>query len=319
MGELREAIRASAQSQGVSATYLLAQAEMESGLDPSAKAVNSSAAGLFQFVESTWIEAIVRFNAGNESALPVSVRGLIAAGDRPALLRLRHDPVIASLVAAGFAKENAARLRGVLGRDATDSELYLAHFLGGSGARHFLGTWMRSPQASAVSLFPDAARSNRAIFFLKGGQARSLDDVKALLESKMARASAVHQVTSSEATRVISGDTETSQIQFDVHDISAIFSIKTAVRGKGIDAGALADDGLAMPRMGVVNRHALVGENAAATNGFAIWASSAATGLALDGVPSDAPRTAANDPGGGWLNEAVTPPEIPGNGRKSTS
>src|ERR1700722_7760748 len=49
------AIRQAAQATGTSFHYLLATAQVESGLDPQAGASTSSARGLFQFVEQTWL------------------------------------------------------------------------------------------------------------------------------------------------------------------------------------------------------------------------------------------------------------------------
>src|ERR1700735_2426208 len=49
------AIRQAAQATGTSFQYLLATAQVESGLNPQAGAATSSARGLFQFVEQTWL------------------------------------------------------------------------------------------------------------------------------------------------------------------------------------------------------------------------------------------------------------------------
>ena len=49
------AIRQAAQATGTSFQYLLATAQVESGLNPQAGASTSSARGLFQFIEQTWL------------------------------------------------------------------------------------------------------------------------------------------------------------------------------------------------------------------------------------------------------------------------
>ena len=51
---VQSAIARAATRTGVDFDYLLAQAKLESGLDPSAKAGTSSATGLYQFIDSTW-------------------------------------------------------------------------------------------------------------------------------------------------------------------------------------------------------------------------------------------------------------------------
>src|SRR5689334_19512162 len=52
------AIRDAAQATGTSFDYLLATARVESGLDAGAGASTSSARGLFQFIEQTWLSTL---------------------------------------------------------------------------------------------------------------------------------------------------------------------------------------------------------------------------------------------------------------------
>src|SRR6202167_5176061 len=49
------AIRQASQATGTSFNYLLATAQVESGLNPQAGASTSSARGLFQFIDKTWL------------------------------------------------------------------------------------------------------------------------------------------------------------------------------------------------------------------------------------------------------------------------
>src|SRR6201993_773975 len=57
------AIRQASQATGTSFSYLLATAQVESGLNPQAGAPTSSARGLFQFVEQTWLGTIKQSGA----------------------------------------------------------------------------------------------------------------------------------------------------------------------------------------------------------------------------------------------------------------
>ena len=57
---IRQAIGRAANRTGVDFTYLLNQAKSESGLDPSAKASGSSATGLFQFLDQSWLAVVKR-------------------------------------------------------------------------------------------------------------------------------------------------------------------------------------------------------------------------------------------------------------------
>ena len=94
-----------------------------------------------------------------------------------AILGLRNDPNAASLMAAEHASDNKDALEGTLGRDATGTDLYMAHFLGLGGAKKFLSGMQSNPYANAAALFPAAANANRNVFYTPSGQARSLTEV----------------------------------------------------------------------------------------------------------------------------------------------
>ena len=57
------AIQQASQATGTSFNYLLATAQVESGLNPQAGASTSSARGLFQFIETTWLATIKQAGA----------------------------------------------------------------------------------------------------------------------------------------------------------------------------------------------------------------------------------------------------------------
>src|SRR5215470_8553776 len=52
------AIRNAARATGADFQYLLATAQVESGLDPHASVSSSSAKGLFQFIDQTWLATL---------------------------------------------------------------------------------------------------------------------------------------------------------------------------------------------------------------------------------------------------------------------
>ena len=52
------AIRQAARLTGADFEYLLATAQVESNLNPNAQAATSSARGLFQFIEQTWLDTM---------------------------------------------------------------------------------------------------------------------------------------------------------------------------------------------------------------------------------------------------------------------
>ena len=166
---VQSAIARAATRTGVDFDYLLAQAKLESGLDPSAKAGTSSATGLYQFIDSTWLRTLDRHGAkhGMEWAdAAIGKNGRVADhATRDHLLSLRYDADTSSLMAAELTRENAAGLQTVLGREAEPAELYLAHFLGLGGAQKFLGALASNPDQSAAAMMPQAARANRSIFY----------------------------------------------------------------------------------------------------------------------------------------------------------
>lgn len=184
------AIARAAQATGVDFSYLLAQARLESSLDPSARAATSSAAGLYQFTRGTWLETLDRHGARHglgwvQNAIE---QGRIAdPGLRNQVLALRFDPDLSARMAAELANDNRAALLPVLGREPDSAELYLAHFLGAGGARTFLTALSRDPGQSAAALLPDAAAANRTIFYA-GGQPRSVGEVMGLMRNKVAQA-----------------------------------------------------------------------------------------------------------------------------------
>ena len=51
--DVRQALAQASRATGVDFAYLVAEASVETSLNPNAKAKTSSAAGLFQFIEST--------------------------------------------------------------------------------------------------------------------------------------------------------------------------------------------------------------------------------------------------------------------------
>jgi|GEM_PF-5693 len=207
--QVMDAIWSAAQHTGVDYNYLLAQAQLESGLDPMAKARTSSAAGLFQFIEGTWLRSLDRYGSQVQAFRASELVGTYKFGQngrsadtdlatRSERLEWRHDPRLASLVAAVYAQENGRHLKKVLGRRALSTELYVAHFLGTGGAVRFVSAWKRNPRLSAASLFPRAARANRAIFYTRSGRPRSLQNLLQHFEIKMNRALARLDLASAE-------------------------------------------------------------------------------------------------------------------------
>jgi hypothetical protein len=186
------AIRDAAKVTGAGFEYLLNTAVRESNLDPAAKAKSSSATGLFQFIDQTWLGTMKQSGAAlgyakYANAITQTSSGRYAVADpamRQEILALRKDPTANALMAGAFANANAKVLTERLGRKPTDGELYMAHFLGASGASRFISAAEAHPNAKAADLFPRAAQANNAIFYDKQGAAKSLKQVYAGLVSR---------------------------------------------------------------------------------------------------------------------------------------
>lgn len=193
---IEAAIADAARATSVDFNFLLAQAEVESAMDPEARAATSSATGLYQFIESTWLDTMkrhgARFGLGHVAdQIDLTASGSAYVSDdarREAILSLRSNPQVAALMAAGLAEDNRAHLMPILGRQPSHGELYLAHFLGAGGAGRFLSELQADPTQNAAALFARPAAANRAIFYAPDGTPRSLSQVMGLIEGKMGRA-----------------------------------------------------------------------------------------------------------------------------------
>ena len=179
------AIRQAAQKTSTDFNYLLATARIESNLNPSAQASSSSAGGLFQFIEQTWLGTVKHAGPAlgygrYADAITMTSSGRFEVQDpglRQQILSLRSDPSANALMAGAFTKWNGDWLSDKLGRTPTEGELYLAHFLGAAGAGKLITMASNSPQANAAAVFPRAAGANRSIFYNKQGDPRSVAQV----------------------------------------------------------------------------------------------------------------------------------------------
>src|ERR1700751_2536172 len=109
------AIRQASAATGTSFNYLLATAQVESGLNPQAGASTSSARGLFQFIDQTWLGPIKQSGAEHgygryPDAIRKSASGHYEVTDptmRAEILKLRNDPTASAVMAGAFTKANA--------------------------------------------------------------------------------------------------------------------------------------------------------------------------------------------------------------------
>jgi hypothetical protein len=197
--QITGAIRQAAQSTGISFEYLLTTAQIESNLNPSAQAPTSSAKGLYQFIEQTWLGTVKNSGPANgygnyADAISRSANGRYEVADpamRTAIMKLRSDPAASATMAGSFTRNNAEQLRAAIGRAPSEGELYIAHFLGPDGASKLIGAASNRPNASAAEMFPQAAAANPSIFYSSFSHARSVGDVYAKLTGRFETARAM--------------------------------------------------------------------------------------------------------------------------------
>lgn len=189
-------IRQAASTTGASFEYLLATAKMESNFNPKAAATTSSARGLFQFIDQTWLgtvkEAGAHLGYGKYAdAITRNPSGSYSVNDpdmRAAIMRLRNDPDAASQMAGVLTQSNSFKLTGRIGRRPNDAELYMAHFMGVGGAGKLIRNAEDNPNASAAQMFPHAAAANQSIFYDRSGRGRSVSEVYSVLSTRYAAA-----------------------------------------------------------------------------------------------------------------------------------
>jgi len=231
------ALRGAADQTGADFDYLLNTAMRESSLNPDAKASTSSATGLFQFVEQTWLGTLQRHGADHglgeyANAIKVGKDGHYSVADkglRQDILALRKDPKVASLMAGELTNDMRGDMEAALGRGVSPGELYVAHFLGPQAAVKMIRTAETNPATNAASLFSDAASSNATIFYEKNGQARS---VATVLESLKAR----HLGPQSPATGYAAAPITATLVAQDAMDVQPL-------RGSMVDAAAFTSPG----------------------------------------------------------------------------
>ncbi|MEM8770605.1 MAG: hypothetical protein AAGD92_03040 [Pseudomonadota bacterium] len=180
-GAARAAIRKASAATGVSFDYLMKTALRESSLRADAEAKTSTAAGLFQFIEQTWLGVVKKYGdrhglaeAAGHIRQDESGRFLIAdTQQRAEVLALRFDADAAAALAGELAGENKRLLEEKLGRPATAADLYAAHFLGPAKAVNLLKADKSAPAAEIV---PSAAKANAPVFY-EGVRARTVGEV----------------------------------------------------------------------------------------------------------------------------------------------
>ncbi|HEX2752339.1 MAG TPA: transglycosylase SLT domain-containing protein [Alphaproteobacteria bacterium] len=205
-----QAVQKASARTGVDFSFLMEKAAAESSFNPTAKAKTSSATGLYQFIESTWLNMVKnhgdKYGLG-EYADKIEIKNgkpCVADCDREEILKLRNDPEIAALMAGEFTADNKNFLKRNVGGDIGSTELYFAHFMGAGGAAKFLNSRNINGDVTAAELFPAAAKANKNVFYNhKTGEARSLDEVYAYFDKKFSGTAATPAKSAAKANTAL--------------------------------------------------------------------------------------------------------------------
>ena len=141
---------------------------VESAGNARAKNPLSTATGLGQFIESTWLRMMRDYRPDLASTMT-----------RQQLLDLRFDPALSREMVTNLARENESFLRA-RGHQITAGRLYLAHFLGPAGAHTALSA---STEASVLEVMGSAVVNANP--FLRG---KTIADLRDWADRKMAGA-----------------------------------------------------------------------------------------------------------------------------------
>jgi hypothetical protein len=194
---LVETLHKAAQVTGVDPVYLMTLADVESSLEPRAKAPTSTAEGLFQFIDQTWLEVL--HDHGGDYGFGAAAAAVKLVDDewtvpderqRSWIMGLKRDPYLSALMAGALINDIQRELRRQGERELAEAELYSAHFFGAKTAIEFLNVLDEKPDAIAARLFPKAAKANLGLFSEKAGRKRRSITVSELydrIDSKIVR------------------------------------------------------------------------------------------------------------------------------------
>jgi hypothetical protein len=190
------AVAPQATAAGLAPSLLLAVAWRESGFATTATPGNgSTAAGMFQFNEDAWLDAIRIYGpkhglTGYSSLLKLEDGGTTAVSDRARrrVLDLRRDVRVSAAMAAKTMVGERGQLEDDLGRPTRPADLYFRHLLGPAGSRRFLPAVAATPSVSSDQFLGRIARGNPIIFYRDGNPlsiGEAYANVAAMLDERM--------------------------------------------------------------------------------------------------------------------------------------
>ena len=238
------AFKVASDTTGTSFDRLARTAARESDIRTDAAASTSSAKGLFQFVDQTWLELIKKEgpSVGLErlaDRITVDAKGSYSVADpkeKAKILALKTDPLVASVMAGRFTETNTKALAESLGRKPTDGEVYAAHVLGSAGAAKLVRMAESEPTSTASVAFPKAAAANPGLFYGKDGKPQTAAELLGRLTGTTtdtaSRIADAHAALAADATPKLDPSTlgELLRAQAKLH------VTKQGLAGDGLDA-----------------------------------------------------------------------------------
>jgi hypothetical protein len=279
-----EPLRKASRATGISFDYLAKTAERESGFNPQAKAPTSSATGMFQFLEQTWLGMVKqegsKLGLAQEAAAISSDNGRLTVTDpalRQKILNLREDPAVSAMMAGALAASNGQKLQDVIGRKPTEGEVYLAHFLGPNGARDLISLAEKTPDVKAISSFREAGAANRNVFFDRSGRAKTAGEVYATVTSVFSQNAAAPQSAETSAAKA--------------NDLYRVKAEGKPMHGLFRSNGEPVADSVKQTWGNIGQRHKIVGEQRVPFHPTDAAASGKISGIAAGTTPALASQT----------------------------
>jgi hypothetical protein len=252
---LHGAVQSASSTFGVSSSYLAQNAQSEYGSHLKGEEVDygkghdtgaSSAMGVGQWLKASFVEEVA--HPALRSAILEGTGIDVYSLPTDEVLALRANPEISMLATAHFAMRNGRVIEQQFGRKATDSELYMMHFFGQGDGPRFLRAMQNDPDAPAASITPNAAKSNKNVFYDKNGNARTVREVHARLGRNHQGGQTYNAYEDQRTHERIAAETETrvnsDPMQFamdvGVAQLSDVFE-EGGMAARGADAQSVAD------------------------------------------------------------------------------
>lgn len=159
---------------GVSLDTLTKFIGLESSFNPGASAEGTTASGYAQINDATWKDIVAKHG---------KAYGFTDAD--------RNDPRVNMLAGALRVRDITESATKSLGREPSEAEVYTMYVMGPTGGLKLLKEAANTPDAVAADIFPDAAKSNPALFYTDGKERKSprtLKELTSVFEQKVSGA-----------------------------------------------------------------------------------------------------------------------------------